>query len=388
MSTTVVVLSYRPGDWLAECLAATVAQADEVLLVDNGSEDARASELGRAFGARVIRSRVNRGFAPAVCSALGLARGDLVALLNDDAVPLPGWLSGSAAVLEDPSVAAVGPKLLLRQAYAEIRMPGPEWYSPGDPRPLGRQIRSVRVDGLEVLDQATGPGLHRLEGEGTDRWRWTAGERSWYVPVGQGQRSPSVVVNGEPVPTGPLVRLVNSTGLFLDHRGYAGDIAMGAPDDGSFDEARERFAVSGAAMVARAETWRAVGDLAAPYFAYYEDVDWCWRAWLYGYRVLYDPSWTVEHRRSASSGGEHNEGVRVLAERNRTLTMARNGPWPLVARALRERLAAGPDGGIRAQVARGLPWALATRVAQSRRWARSASQVWERWSGVDSEWAV
>jgi len=52
-------------------------------------------------------------------------------------------------------------------------------------------------------------------------------------------------------------------------------------------------------------------------------MDWCWRAQLAGKRILYDPSATVEHRRSASSGGEHQPWVRVMSERNRTLTMVR-----------------------------------------------------------------
>ena len=50
-----------------------------------------------------------------------------------------------------------------------------------------------------------------------------------------------------------------------------------------------------------------------------------------------------------------------MAERNRTLTMVRNGPRPLVAKALRDRFHNGPDGGVRAGIARLLPWALASR---------------------------
>ena len=34
-----------------------------------------------------------------------------------------------------------------------------------------------------------------------------------------------------------------------------------------------------------------------------------------------------------------------MAERNRTLSMVRNGPRPLVAKALRDRARNGPDGG-------------------------------------------
>ena len=48
--------------------------------------------------------------------------------------------------------------------------------------------------------------------------------------------------------------------------------------------------------------------------------------------------------------------------------MVRNGPRPLVAKALRDRARNGPDGGVRAGIARLLPWAFATRAQMERRW--------------------
>jgi cellulose synthase/poly-beta-1,6-N-acetylglucosamine synthase-like glycosyltransferase len=228
---------------------------------------------------------------------------------------------------------------------------------------------------------AAGRGLYRLERSGDDRWRWTAGAQPWYVPLAEGTDDPKIVINGRPAPAGRVVRLLNSAGAFLDKRGYAGDIGADTTDDGRFDEPGERFAVSGAAFVTRRDTWRRLGPFARRYFAYYEDIDWCWRAHLAGMKVWYDPAATVEHRRSASSGGEHQPWVRVTAERNRTLTMVRNGPPRLVLDALRQRVSDGPDGGVRAGIAALLPWALATRARQSRRWAARPEQVWERWAG-------
>ena len=134
----------------------------------------------------------------------------------------------------------------------------------------------------------------------------------------------------------------------------------------------------------RRATWREVGPFAARFFAYYEDMDWCWRARLAGKRVLYDPSATVEHRRSASSGGEHQPWVRVMSERNRTLTMVRNGPRRVATKALRDRFGEGPDGGVRSGVARLLPWAIASRARLARRWAMTPEEVWERWAGQDA----
>jgi len=391
LTTSVVVVSYRPGDWLGPCLASVVEQADELVLVDNGSAGAAASLVGRRFGAVVVRNGRNLGFAPAVGAGAAAAAGDIIALLNDDAMAAPGWLVAAEKVLADPSVAAVGPKVVLAGKYREVVLPVEEWKAPGDPRPLGRQVRSVLVDGQEVVGTAAGPGLHRTERDSAgDTWRWTAGERPWYVPLGrhpEGHSEGALLVDGEEVPAGPVVRLVNSAGAYLDKRGYAGDIGIATADDGRFDEAADRFAVSGVAFVTTRRAWRQLGPFAGRYFAYYEDIDWCWRAQLAGLRLVYDPAVPVEHRRSASSGGEHQPRVRVMAERNRTLTMVRNGPSGRAARALVDRWHNGPDGGVRAGTARLLPWAVLTRAELSRRWQRKPEEIWSRWAGVGTQWA-
>lgn len=359
--------------------------------MDNGSPGSRASAIAVEVGARAVRSANNQGFAPAVAAGAQRARGDILAFLNDDAVAAADWVATAAKALAQPNVAAVGPKIVLAGRFREVSLPDTPWKAPGDGRSLGRQLRSVTVDGLEVLAEAGGPGLHRLEGvgtAGTGPWRWTSGPEPWYVPLrgqdqeGGGQHEHEVLVNGEPVPPGPLVSLVNSAGAFLDSRGYAGDIGADEADDSRFDEPAERFALSGCALVVRAGTWNALGPFAPQYFAYYEDIDWCWRARLAGMKLVYDPAATVSHQRSASSGGKHQPWVRVMAERNRTLTMVRNGPQQLVVKALADRARQGPDGGVRAGVARLLPWALETRAKQSRQWAVRPEEVWSTWSGT------
>jgi GT2 family glycosyltransferase len=61
-----------------------------------------------------IRDRVRRidvtqpGHVPPVRAALEVARTDLIAFIDDDAVPDPGWLASLVAVMGDPSVVCVG----------------------------------------------------------------------------------------------------------------------------------------------------------------------------------------------------------------------------------------------------------------------------------------
>ena len=62
-------------------------------MVDNGSTDGSADLAEKEFGASVIRNPENRGFCAANNQGIARARGEFVALLNNDAEAEPGWLA-------------------------------------------------------------------------------------------------------------------------------------------------------------------------------------------------------------------------------------------------------------------------------------------------------
>jgi N-acetylglucosaminyl-diphospho-decaprenol L-rhamnosyltransferase len=385
-TTTAIVVSYRPGGWLAPCLASLADEAGEVVVVDNGSEAHAASDEGHRAGAEVVRCRRNLGFAGGVAAGLARARGEVVGVLNDDATASPGWLSASAAVLEDPGVAAVTPKVRLAGRFAELSLPDRPWQAPGDGRVLGRQLRSVRVGGEERLEALVGRGVHGLEGAGEDRWRWTRPGRALYVPVPDGDAVPALEVDGETVDAGPATRLVNHAGSHLLDHGVAAEVAAGLPDDGRVDDPAEPFGFSGTAPVFTRRVLEELGAFAVPFFAYDEDTDWCLRARLAGRRIAYEPRAVVTHRLSATSGGSSSPLVRFLQRRNSLLCLVRNAP-PEVAERHLWRLLADGAGDVRRSVLRRLPWALASRRSLARRWERSPREVWDRWAGAgDATW--
>jgi GT2 family glycosyltransferase len=390
LTSSVVVVTYQPTTWLARCLDSVASQADEVILVDNGSAD--SVDAFRRDQVQVLRLAENQGFAGGVNAGVAAARGDVVALLNDDAVASPSWLSSAGKMLESADVAAVAPKVLLARRFGEVALEDEDHFAPGDGRPLGRRLTSATLNGADVLGSLVGPGVHRLEqGPGGERWRWTAGRRCFYVPVPEEPLSagtPAVdslalAVNGEPAPIRRVVDLVNSAGSYLRPDGYAGDCGADLPDDDRWSTARECFAVAGTALVTTAAMLKRVGPFEQSYFAYYEDIDWCWRARLQGCRVMYEPASTVHHVRGQTSGGTLAARTRYLAERNRILTLARCAPLPLALREAWRKRSGGGDDGVAAVLPRAFPAALAQRLRLRRNWAVKSREVYDRWAGVD-----
>lgn len=125
---SVVVPVLDDAEHLARCLDALAAQTHpvhEVLVVDNGSTDDSA-EVARAAGATVLHEPV-RGIASASARGYDRASGDVIARLDADSVPPPGWIAESVRLLERPGVVAV--------------------TGPGRPREGGRVLRRL-WDGL------------------------------------------------------------------------------------------------------------------------------------------------------------------------------------------------------------------------------------------------
>lgn len=125
---SVLIVNYNSGADLRRCLDALAAQSRrdfEIVLVDNGSTD---GSLARVLAAspfaegedaplpalRLVAAGRNLGFAAGNNLAAALARAPLLALLNPDAFPEPGWLAALAtAAGRHPDVAMFGSTQLL-----------------------------------------------------------------------------------------------------------------------------------------------------------------------------------------------------------------------------------------------------------------------------------
>ena len=90
-----------------------LAAMPRVVVVDDCSADpAATARVASGAGARVLRRSVNGG--PAAARNTGLAAADtpLVAFLDSDCVPGPGWLDALLPHFADPAVGAVAPRIV------------------------------------------------------------------------------------------------------------------------------------------------------------------------------------------------------------------------------------------------------------------------------------
>src|SRR5580658_737827 len=93
---SVAVINWNRRDYLRACLTSLAAQRGagfEVIVVDNGSVDGSAEMARSEFGARVIANATNLGFCAANNQAFAAARGQFIALLNNDAEAAPDFLA-------------------------------------------------------------------------------------------------------------------------------------------------------------------------------------------------------------------------------------------------------------------------------------------------------
>ncbi len=155
----------------------------------------------------------------------------------------------------------------------------------------------------------------------------TVPEPGWLAAlVGAIEKAPDDVISvgGKIVDmSGQLIDFVGGVMTFDGHafqNGFRYPVgSRGEPLSGD-----ELFFPCGGNMISRREPFLTLSGFDDDYFAYLEDVDFGWRAWLAGHRVLYEPKAAVRHASGATSArlGEFERGV--LFERNALQTVLKN----------------------------------------------------------------
>ncbi len=104
----VVIVTHNSATHLPATLDALVADpggVPDVVVVDSGSIDDTA-EVARRYPVRFVDLGGNAGFGAGCAAGMAATSAEVVAFLNPDAVPQPGWLGPLAAAVREPGVGA------------------------------------------------------------------------------------------------------------------------------------------------------------------------------------------------------------------------------------------------------------------------------------------
>lgn len=172
-TVTIVICTRNHPASLRECLKAVVQlnpAADEILVVDNSPGDKETESLAREFGTLysieapqgLSRAR-NRGLIESNC--------EIVAFLDDDAVPCRNWLEHILAPFSDPTVASVTGDTLAPESATSASGPEParslnkdepKWFEMATFGGLGygtnMALRKAACIGWKVFDERLGRG--------------------------------------------------------------------------------------------------------------------------------------------------------------------------------------------------------------------------------------
>ena len=151
---------------LGACLAGVAAQTltpARVIVVDSGSTDGSCA-IAEAHGAEWHQLATNDGFAAAVNHGIATSDSPYVALLNNDAVPEPGWLAALVDSLErDAGLSFAASRMLftgergMNAAGDAFDVRGRGGYNRGLREPDGPRFDEPRI----VFGACAGAALYR-----------------------------------------------------------------------------------------------------------------------------------------------------------------------------------------------------------------------------------
>lgn len=148
-SVSVVICTYTGGrfDDLRRAVDSVAGQTRaplETLVVVDHAPEVLARIRDELPGPIAVESRGVRGLSAARNTGLGLARGDVVAFLDDDAIAAPDWLERIAEIYADERVLGVGGSIV------PLWQRRPRWFPPEFEWVVGCTYRGMPTSRTEV----------------------------------------------------------------------------------------------------------------------------------------------------------------------------------------------------------------------------------------------
>ncbi len=139
---------------------AELAEGDELVVVDNASSDGTAESVARlAPEAVLVTEQTNLGFAEGINRGAAAASGDLLVLLNPDAVPQPGFREGIVRPLTEGRGWAAWQGLVTAENGAVLNTPAASCTSPASRGPAAPGTRFPRASSRTRCRSSRAPVL-------------------------------------------------------------------------------------------------------------------------------------------------------------------------------------------------------------------------------------
>ena len=114
----IVIVTWNSEQDIGACLQSVAGQCEDVVVVDNASEDGTRGLVAGRPGVRLITNTTNRGFAASVNQGVEALDNEMVLLLNPDAELLTG-IGHLVKACGDTQVVAAAGKLVDERGEAQ-----------------------------------------------------------------------------------------------------------------------------------------------------------------------------------------------------------------------------------------------------------------------------
>ena len=351
----------------------------EIIVVDNGSTDGSIEYIEKNYEkVLLIKNNENLGFAPANNSAFQIAHGIYFVLLNNDTYPDKDWLKHLVETAErNDDVGVITGKNIFYYDQLITNIKSPTFKTELDSRELGVILYSVDTHAwkgnYQYLDGFYGFEKYDIEG-----FRWTNGNARIGIPIDPEIKPTMITFDLNPhrdfqnedfkeikIPIQVFVEghklfdkellvnerceiifeippdivnlrkpVIQNAGSFINKNGFGRDrgtivknnTALYESDNGQYEQKEEIFAACGANMLIKKEVYEQIGGFEEKFFAYYEDTEFSWRAWLNNWKVIYEPKAIIRHIHCGTSK-EWSPRFLFLTERNRLAMLLKLGGW-------------------------------------------------------------
>lgn len=118
---------------------------------------------------------------------------------------------------------------------------------------------------------------------------------------------------------------IDSVGGLMDLLGHGFHVGKFEKDHRQYDEPRDMLYACFACAMVRRDIYLELGGMDSRYFLYNEDLDFCWRCWLAGYRVVYVPTAIAYHVGQHATRKLPYHAI-YFGRRNRLYTVFKNYP--------------------------------------------------------------